>query len=254
METTKCPKCGWQWGDAGECDRCALLDRDRKAADYDRLHEDWQKAVRVAYEITPDCQTVEEACAALVEQVKVARAERDEARARIALLTECNEAMRAPMSKLRVAAGMPAEGESAVVDAVLASLAKKTSNLSAAEARAKALEAALRGVERGLRETARNTGLSRGEGWMLARVVKALSKSKRTTPPADLTQHPAYRAGVEAAAKVCVAEHGSHVQAATRTGDPRHARMLAEGRALVAARLEDEIRALLDTKEARDDE
>lgn len=67
----------------------------------------------------------------------------DGLREELARVTACNEAMRAPMMKLREAAGMPAEGESYVIDSLLARLQKAESSAQTAHAGAAAMREAL---------------------------------------------------------------------------------------------------------------
>jgi hypothetical protein len=67
----------------------------------------------------------------------------DGLREELARATACNEAMRAPMMKLREAAGMPAEGESYVIDSLLARLQKAESSAQTAHAGAAAMREAL---------------------------------------------------------------------------------------------------------------
>lgn len=158
-----CAKCGWEWTDV-ECERCALLDRDRKAADYDRL-------------------------AARVERLT---RERDEVRAQADLLREIVQAF------WRFAGvADAAEGEPWKVNETNGRLWQMRHDLTAAEARAEALATTLREVVGFVVDCRRDIALTHSDG-IIGDAIERAEAALDATPPADLTQHPAYRAGVEA--------------------------------------------------------
>ena len=64
----------------------------------------------------------------LINNISCLNCEVDKLRARLKFVTECNEAMRAPMMRLREQMGMPAEGESTVIDEAIRALKAAGSN------------------------------------------------------------------------------------------------------------------------------
>lgn len=132
-----------------------------------------------------------------------------------------------------------------------ATVTAETSRAQEAEARAEALAAALREVTEIVVDCRRDVALTYSDGIIgdaIARAEAALSAA----PPADLTRHPAYRAGyragIEAAAAIVdnEARMSSDVAAKLAPEHPEHAALWVT-RASYERGAASRIRALLDT-------